>query len=125
MTPRFQLWYSLADLADMFGFSRTTIRAWWSDGRFGPVSECIKVAEDIRVPEAGVLFFIESNRVVRTQESVDQGRQLMRERLERRAQHVEQRRVPETVVTARTQGEVRRKVAAGSFRVENSEVNHG
>ena len=119
MTKRVQLWFSLADLSAMFGFSKSTIRAWWQQGRFGPVGDCIKVGEDIRVPEAGVDFFVLSNRVVRTQESVEEGRELMRQRLASREDRLE-REEPQPV-PARNERELKAR-AAVLLSAQNQEV---
>lgn len=88
MSARTQLWYSIADLASIFGFARSTVRLWWSEGRFGPVGDCIKVGDDLRIPQTGVDFFVQQNRVVRTPEQLQAQRLEIARRLSAREQQV-------------------------------------
>lgn len=124
MTGRAQLWYSIADISLMFGFGRSTVRLWWQQGRFGPLHECIKVNDDIRIPQSGVDFFIVQNRVVRTPEQIEANRLDMARKLAAREKVIE-RPEPQPI---KVRGQVAHAVAtpaAVSFSAQKNGGDHG
>lgn len=84
-----QKYYGAPELAWLFGFSEWSIREWGKQGKFGPPSQFLRVGNDVRIPQSGVLFFIEAHLNAKS----------------------EARRLADQV-RGRTLGEARRKLAA-------------
>lgn len=104
MHDPFPIFYSLRDISARLGFSPRAIRDWIAQGRFGPRSEMLEVAGEIRIPWTAVQGFLESCRLAAVPEPKADVMQAGVARFSRTAAKDSQ-----SPVAARNLGELRRK----------------
>lgn len=106
----FQVYYSIAEIAARLDYTKKFVTRRVQAGAFGAICDVIQVGKDIRVPQSGIDFFVQSHPYKRDAATLMRNRALMDRRLHRRI--IPPDRGPFSPgIAARSAGELKRKLS--------------
>jgi hypothetical protein len=110
----FQVYYPIAEIGARLAYTKKWVTRRVQAGDFGPIADVIQVGKDIRVPQSGIDFFIEGHPYKRDAATLMRNKALLARRLEGRK--IPPDRGPFSPgISARSPGELRRKLAVKTF----------